>query len=170
MLRPVRPANTLAAKIFMLDTPVRRRCVGMPATLQSRRASMARILNLTKILAFAPLAFAVDCTLAQFVPPQSFSGCTTLWRTTHARQTGMGKTTRSPACECKPCSHCDGTGSVYFDLNGQYAGRHRFDDLCEEEPCDMCKGGIAEMCERCQQLDVWDADQEQASHYAEVGR
>jgi hypothetical protein len=70
-------------------------------------------------------------------------------------------------CKCIPCSHCDGTGSIYFDMKGRYVGRHRFDDLCDAEPCDMCHGGIAAKCERCQQLDDWDADQEQMSYRVE---
>ena len=72
-------------------------------------------------------------------------------------------------CQCKPCSICHGTGNIRLDCrNGRLTAF--LDDSYDLEPCDQCSGGIAEMCERCQQLDDWDADQEQASHYAEVGR
>ncbi len=73
-------------------------------------------------------------------------------------------------CQCKPCSICNGNGNIRLD---SITGRPTafVDDLYDLEPCDQCwGGGLAEKCERCQQLDDWDADQEQSSYRVEACR
>lgn len=64
------------------------------------------------------------------------------------------------ACTCTTCSECRGSGNVWFSFGGRhYLGHRRSDDLDEMETCDHCRGsGIAEVCDRCQQLRDYDED------------
>ena len=61
-------------------------------------------------------------------------------------------------CACVRCTACNGSGTIYFDLRGRYVGKSRMDDLDDMEPCDMCKGGIAEECDRCLALEDYDLE------------
>lgn len=54
-------------------------------------------------------------------------------------------------CNCIVCSECNGTGSVWRSLRGEYLGKMRCDDMDELESCDCCGGtGIADECEGCE--------------------
>jgi hypothetical protein len=56
-------------------------------------------------------------------------------------------------CECVSCGQCGGTGNVFF----------AWDDLDELETCEECRGGgIAELCDRCRELDELYAIEEEA--------
>jgi RecJ-like exonuclease len=56
-------------------------------------------------------------------------------------------------CSCVRCAACDGSGTIWLDMNGRYLGNRRCDDLDEMERCDECDGsGIVEECDRCQTL------------------
>jgi hypothetical protein len=54
-------------------------------------------------------------------------------------------------CECIRCEMCHGTGTLYFSF-GRFIGPSRHDDLDDPEPCEFCRGGIAEECGRCTML------------------
>ena len=49
-------------------------------------------------------------------------------------------------CLCEPCAYCNGTGTLWRDYMG----------MEEPEPCDMCDGGIENVCDRCQELDEYE--------------
>lgn len=59
----------------------------------------------------------------------------------------------SEPCRCVTCDSCGGTGSIWVDLHGNYLGRHRSDDMDNPEPCEECRNGVVEVCERCQLLE-----------------
>jgi DnaJ-class molecular chaperone len=64
-------------------------------------------------------------------------------------------------CHCVRCSLCRGSGSVWFDLDGNYLGQVHCDDMDEMETCDECGGsGIVEECERCEMLSQMHEDLE----------
>ena len=53
---------------------------------------------------------------------------------------------RKEPCRCVLCGECNGTGNVRIDDWSQPEGY----DL---DTCDGCRGGIVEVCDRCQLLD-----------------
>lgn len=65
----------------------------------------------------------------------------------------------SEPCECVCCPICKGTGTVYY-LLGEYCGPHHpCDDLAEPESCEECSNGVAETCDRCNQLESYYFDE-----------
>ncbi len=63
-------------------------------------------------------------------------------------------------CTCEYCPTCNGTGNVWYDFAGRYLGNSRCDDLDSMESCDECRGGITDVCERCQMLEDLDHDED----------
>jgi hypothetical protein len=51
-------------------------------------------------------------------------------------------------CQCVRCDDCKGTGNIRYSSN-------QFDED-DTEPCDMCRGGISEVCSRCELLEDMD--------------
>ena len=61
-------------------------------------------------------------------------------------------------CRCKWCSSCQGRGTIRV-----YGGRLSIDDLAELEDCLSCDGfGLIELCDRCQVLEDYDRENENA--------
>jgi hypothetical protein len=54
-------------------------------------------------------------------------------------------------CKCIRCPNCNGSGD--YDAWGHYV-----DDMDDPEPCDMCRGGITEECDRCTALNDYEMD------------
>jgi hypothetical protein len=63
-------------------------------------------------------------------------------------------------CECVSCGDCGGTGTVYYDIGGNYVGEHMHDDMDSPESCDMCSGGTVDECDRCILLNDYDREAE----------
>lgn len=57
-------------------------------------------------------------------------------------------------CTCVTCGDCGGTGNVWrnYDDLGRHAGGG-IDDLSKLEPCENCRSGIIEVCDRCRLLE-----------------
>lgn len=62
-------------------------------------------------------------------------------------------------CKCVSCPECNGTGSIWVNLHGRYLGNRRCDDLDSPEPCEECRGGVVEVCERCQEIEELSDDE-----------
>lgn len=73
--------------------------------------------------------------------------------------TDEAKRVAEEACTCISCTVCGGTGTVWFDFRGRYLGNSRCDDMDELELCDNCRGGIVEVCSRCELLEEMDHEQ-----------
>ena len=74
--------------------------------------------------------------------------------------TRRAETLEAKPCECTPCPECKGSGIVYFSFGGKhYLGSRRSDDMDEMEPCDNCRAGIVEQCDRCCELEEYDEDE-----------
>lgn len=61
-------------------------------------------------------------------------------------------------CKCERCGECNGSGTIWFDFQGNYLGHHRCDDLDEPDNCPECSGsGIIDQCDHCNALeeDEW---------------
>ncbi len=66
-------------------------------------------------------------------------------------------------CACVSCGECNGTGNVWrnYDHLGRYIIDGGVDDLSELEPCESCRNGITEVCDRCRLLEeMYEQDQE----------
>ena len=64
----------------------------------------------------------------------------------------------SEPCKCLRCSFCNGSGTIYFDISGDYIGSYQTDDLDNPEPCDECGNGIVETCDRCELLEQYERE------------
>lgn len=53
-------------------------------------------------------------------------------------------------CECVSCADCGGSGRMDRETGS-------FPEW-EPEPCDMCSGGVVEVCDRCCQLEELEHD------------
>ena len=51
-------------------------------------------------------------------------------------------------CTCVPCPDCHGTARGFRQSN------------YESEPCDMCNGGIVEVCDRCREMRDLEEDED----------
>jgi len=73
--------------------------------------------------------------------------------TTAAPKPGWIVALEREPCKCRLCDVCGGAG--YRIMWGT-------SDLVEHGPelCDYCEGGVAEVCERCEQLEQYDLDVE----------
>lgn len=53
-------------------------------------------------------------------------------------------------CKCVSCGDCNGTGTIWVSMSGEYLGNNRCDDFDELESCDECGGsGVIEYCDEC---------------------
>ena len=66
-------------------------------------------------------------------------------------------------CMCVPCQECRGTGTVYWMFDEYCGPDHPCDDLANPEPCPNCENGIIAMCERCADLEDYEAGEMEAS-------
>jgi len=58
-------------------------------------------------------------------------------------------------CTCVSCGDCGGSGNIWINSDGagRFIGMGHWDDLSELEPCESCRGGIIETCERCMEIE-----------------
>ena len=53
-------------------------------------------------------------------------------------------------CTCVSCIDCNGTGSCWYSISGDYLGNAHCDDLDDLRDCEECRGsGIIETCTEC---------------------
>lgn len=52
-------------------------------------------------------------------------------------------------CDCVVCLECNGSGTVWYAMNGEYLGPHRCDDMDEPETCPECHGRGIEIYGDC---------------------
>ena len=57
-------------------------------------------------------------------------------------------------CLCVSCDDCRGSGVLRVGFDGLPA----VDDLSELINCPSCSNGLAEVCDRCQELDDYDEE------------